>query len=201
MPRSKRAHVVHTSKTKKQTKLDKASKIESLRSQIESAKYVYLVSFDTVKTAPLQELRKNTPDSKFFFGKNTLVRLAIGTTPQTEVRDGIYKLSSKLKGSTALIVSSLPRPSMASQLSTAEEEFDVKLNLEGVWSEKTGFIDLSSSSVSQVEKAQKKTKKTAGRKTQRKQSSVTANEEEEMEEAQAQAMEDDEENETNLQLN
>lgn len=198
MPRSKRARVVHTSKTKKQTKLDKSSKVDSLRSQIESAKYVYLVSFDTVKTAPLQELRKNTVDSKFFFGKNTLARLAMGTTPETEVRDGIYKLSSKLKGNKALIISSLPKSSMTSQLSNAEEELDIKLSLDGVWSEKTGFIDLSPSA---SDKAQKKVKKTSVRKKERKQSSTTVNEDEEMEEAPVKAMEDDEENEANLQLN
>lgn len=202
MPRSKRARVVHTSKTKKQTKQEKEKKIESLRNNVEKSKYVYLLSYDSVKTSPLQEIRKSLTDSQIYLGKNTLAQVALGTSPQNEIRDGISNLSNKLKGKRALLLSIHPKSVILKQLAEAEESHDIKFTMDGLWSDKTGFIDLSPSSVSVTSSKNKvlKGKKNTKASVKRKQLSSQVNEEE-MEESQEQSMEDEDENETNLALN
>lgn len=197
MPRSKRARLVHTSKTKKQTKQQRVEKVDALRNLLQEAKYVYVLAYDDLATANLQQVRRLCQGSKFFFGKNTLAQLALGRTPQEEVRDGICHLSKRLKGKKALLVSHQPKSVIQKQLAEAEEALDVKLTMEAIWSEKTGFIDLLQAKLEPQGKTSKQATKKATAK--RKQLSSRVNEEE-MEGLQEQQMED-EENETNLALN
>ena len=105
-------------------------------------------------------------------------------------------MSKLLKGKKALLVSSEPKSVIEKQLANAEESYDIKLTMEALWSDKTGFIDLLTAKTEPQRKAVKASKKATAK---RKQLSSRVNEEE-MEGLQEQAMED-EENETNLALN
>ncbi|XP_076160778.1 ribosomal protein LP0-like isoform X2 [Ptiloglossa arizonensis] len=51
----------------------------------------------------LKDLRAEWKDSRFFFGKNKVIALAFGKSPQNEIAEGIYKLSEALKGQCGLL--------------------------------------------------------------------------------------------------
>lgn len=51
----------------------------------------------------LKDLRSEWKDSRFFFGKNKVIALAFGKLPETEVTEGLHKLSLELRGQCGLL--------------------------------------------------------------------------------------------------
>lgn len=56
-----------------------------------------------MRSDKLTKLRIEWRDSRFFLGKNKVIALALGKTPEAEIADGISQLSSELKGEVGLL--------------------------------------------------------------------------------------------------
>ena len=76
--------------------------IQDVRTCAEKYKTIVLFSVENMRNNKLQDLRVEWRGSRFFFGKNKIVALALGKTPETEIIDGVSQLTSHLQGQCAL---------------------------------------------------------------------------------------------------
>ncbi|XP_012284605.1 mRNA turnover protein 4 homolog [Orussus abietinus] len=103
MPKSKRDKKISLTKTSKKGLLLKQQIVEDIRYCVEKYSRIFLFSVENMRNNKLKSLRSEWKDSRFFFGKNKIVALALGTSPEKEVADGLHKLSKVLKGQRGLL--------------------------------------------------------------------------------------------------
>lgn len=90
-------------KTSKKGKALKTHIIDDVKSCVEKYERIFLFSVRNMRNNKLKDLRDDWSDSRFFFGKNKVVAMGFGLKPETEIADGIHKLSNVLKGQCGLL--------------------------------------------------------------------------------------------------
>uniref|UniRef100_H2ZR34 Ribosome assembly factor mrt4 n=1 Tax=Ciona savignyi TaxID=51511 RepID=H2ZR34_CIOSA len=96
MPKSKRDKRVSLTQTKKGGLEAKQSLVEEVRKCVNLYDRIFLFSVCNMRNSKLKEVRNAWKHSRFFFGKNKVMALALGRSQETEVMTGLYKLSNKL---------------------------------------------------------------------------------------------------------
>ncbi|VVC90532.1 mRNA turnover protein 4 homolog [Leptidea sinapis] len=104
MPKSKRDKKVSLTQTNKKGLLLKQKMIEEVRSCLTKYENVFVFSVDNMRNTKLKDLRHQWKDSRFFFGKNKVMAVALGRTKSDEVDDQLNMLSKKLKGQCGLLM-------------------------------------------------------------------------------------------------
>eukprot|EP00163_Fabomonas_tropica_P007276 TRINITY_DN16_c0_g2_i7.p1 TRINITY_DN16_c0_g2~~TRINITY_DN16_c0_g2_i7.p1 ORF type:complete len:224 (+),score=35.51 TRINITY_DN16_c0_g2_i7:613-1284(+) len=104
MPKSKRDKVFHLTKTKSKGREAKAGLIEDLRDVIGEYDNIYVFSWDNMRNSALKDVRGEWTDSRFFLGRNKVMRIALGTSPTDEVEPGLHKIGNMLSGECGLLV-------------------------------------------------------------------------------------------------
>lgn len=100
MPKSKRDRPIFTSKTTK--KSNKAELIESVQETVETSNYTYVFEVENFRNNLMQPVRKHWRGSKFIFGKNTVIQLALGKTQHEEIRPKMAQVSQLVTGGRGL---------------------------------------------------------------------------------------------------
>nr|CAB3264018.1 mRNA turnover protein 4 homolog [Phallusia mammillata] len=103
MPKSRRDKRVSLTQTKKKGLESKQSLIEEVRNCLDLYERVFIFSVSNMRNSKLKEVRNTWKHSRFFYGKNKVMALAFGKTPETEVRTGLYKLAAKLQNEVGLL--------------------------------------------------------------------------------------------------
>eukprot|EP01099_Mayorella_cantabrigiensis_P004050 TRINITY_DN3045_c0_g1_i1.p1 TRINITY_DN3045_c0_g1~~TRINITY_DN3045_c0_g1_i1.p1 ORF type:complete len:220 (-),score=48.81 TRINITY_DN3045_c0_g1_i1:22-681(-) len=104
MPKSKRNRVISLTKVDKKIRGDKEKIVNELHEYLENYSSVYLFEIENMRNNKLKELRLNwTSDSRFFLGKNSLMEIALGRTPETEAKQNIHKLTKMISGECGLL--------------------------------------------------------------------------------------------------
>ncbi|CAK9832109.1 mRNA turnover protein 4 homolog [Anthophora retusa] len=103
MPRSKRDKKISLTKTSKKGLPLKQQVVEDVRNCVEKYERIFLLSVHNMRNNKLKDLRAEWRDSRFFFGKNKVIALALGKSPENEITAGLHKLSMKLKGQCSLL--------------------------------------------------------------------------------------------------
>ncbi|XP_035729293.1 mRNA turnover protein 4 homolog [Vespa mandarinia] len=103
MPKSKRDKKISLTKTNKKGKLLKQQIVEDIRNCATKYKRIFLISVQNMRNNKLKDLRNELKDSRFFFGKNKVIALALGRTPEKEVIEGVNVLSNELIGQCGLL--------------------------------------------------------------------------------------------------
>ncbi|XP_048508120.1 mRNA turnover protein 4 homolog isoform X2 [Athalia rosae] len=70
----------------------------------------------------LKDIRGNWKDSRFFFGKNKIMALGLGKSPEEEAEDGLHKLSAALKGQCGLLFTNRPKDEVLDWMEQYGEE-------------------------------------------------------------------------------
>ena len=109
MPRSSRAKLVSLTKTKPDRKALKGSLLSTVREACEAYSSAYALSFANQRASELKQLRAQWADSRFVIGKNRLMQLALGETPDTAHRPGMDALAGDLHGQVGLLFTNRPR--------------------------------------------------------------------------------------------
>ncbi|XP_069105916.1 mRNA turnover protein 4 homolog [Argopecten irradians] len=109
MPKSKRDKKISLTQTKKKGLELKQKLIEEIRNCADKYARIFTFSVHNMRNVQLKEVRNDWHNSRFFFGKNKVMSLALGRTPEDECRDGIHKLSSQLHGQTGLLFTNKPK--------------------------------------------------------------------------------------------
>ncbi|KPJ16646.1 mRNA turnover protein 4-like [Papilio machaon] len=104
MPKSKRDKKVSLTKTNKKGLVLKQKIIEEIRNSLSKYEHIFLFTVDNMRNTKLKDLRSEWKDSRFFFGKNKVMAVALGRTKSDEVEDQLNLLSKKLKGQCGLLM-------------------------------------------------------------------------------------------------
>ncbi|KAL8940015.1 MAG: hypothetical protein Q9216_003038 [Gyalolechia sp. 2 TL-2023] len=119
MPRSKRAKVVHLTKTQKKGKELTLRLYANVRECIEQYPYIYVFSVENMRNNYLKDVRTElSSDSRIFFGKSRVMAKALGDSPSTEPHPSTSLLSAHLTGPCGLIFSHRDPQSVLSYFST-----------------------------------------------------------------------------------
>lgn len=81
-------------KTNKKGLLLKQKTVEEIRNSITKYEHIFLFTISNMRNAKLKDLRSEWSDSKFFFGKNKVMALALGKTKSDEVEDQLNLVSN-----------------------------------------------------------------------------------------------------------
>lgn len=135
MPRSKRARLVALTKTPKRTSRDhKASFIREVRDAVDGHENLYLFSYSNMRSNKFKDIRihfrvgrlggdmavdedggsggggsSSDKPTRIFLGKNKLLQVALGRSPEDEYSDNLRHVSDQITGSVGLIFTSRPR--------------------------------------------------------------------------------------------
>lgn len=104
MPKSKRDKKVSLTKTNKKGLVLKQRIIEEIRNSLGKYEHIFLFTVDNMRNTKLKDLRNDWKDSRFFFGKNKVMAIALGKTKSDEIEEQLNLLSKKLKGQCGLLM-------------------------------------------------------------------------------------------------
>ncbi|XP_021196167.3 mRNA turnover protein 4 homolog [Helicoverpa armigera] len=110
MPKSKRDKKVSLTKTNKKGLLLKQKIIEEIRNSLSKYEHIFLFTVDNMRNTKLKDLRNEWKDSRFFFGKNKVMAVALGRTKSDEAEDQLNLLSKRLKGQCGLLMTNKDVP-------------------------------------------------------------------------------------------
>jgi len=109
LPKSKRDKEVSLTKVKKKTKETKTSLVDAIRVCVDEYKTLLLFTVENMRTTKFVQIRQEFKrDSRFFFGKNNIMAIALGRTPEDEYKDGLHKISKRLVGQCGLMFTNRP---------------------------------------------------------------------------------------------
>mmetsp|Transcript_61693 Transcript_61693/g.74229 ORF Transcript_61693/g.74229 Transcript_61693/m.74229 type:complete len:228 (+) Transcript_61693:133-816(+) len=131
MPQSKRAQAVALTQTSKKTRDHKTQTIKNLRNAIDEHATIYLFSYENMRSNKFKAIRMDfrptdaTDDSsRIFLGKNKLLQIALGKTPEDEYADNLHLLSKKMSGSVGLLCTNKSHGYVSDYFANlAEEDF------------------------------------------------------------------------------
>lgn len=104
MPKSKRDKKVSLTKTERKGLQWKQQIVEDIRNCVEKYPNVFLFSVHNMRNNLLKDLRSEwKKDSRFIFGKNRVMQLALGRSDADEAEPELHKLSSRLRGQCGLL--------------------------------------------------------------------------------------------------
>jgi len=108
MPRSKKSQLVTLSKTTTKGKEGKENLILLIRQCLEDFKHLYVFSFHNMRTSELKEVRTQWNTSRFFFGKNKVMQVALGRTDADEQKEKLHLVSERVQGNCCLFFTNEP---------------------------------------------------------------------------------------------
>ncbi|KAK0403303.1 hypothetical protein QR680_016849 [Steinernema hermaphroditum] len=104
MPRSKRDKEISLTKVKKKTRETKTSLVEDIKSCVDTYKNVFVFTIENMRSTKFIGVRQNfKQNSRFFFGKNNVMAIALGRKADDEYADELHKISECLKGQCGLM--------------------------------------------------------------------------------------------------
>jgi mRNA turnover protein 4 len=109
MPKSKRNRLVTLSRTRKKGFEGKRELVEQIHKCLEDYAFLYTFEVNNMRNALLKEVRAMWKNSRFFFGKNKVMAVALGRTPQEETKPNLHKVAEQLVGQTGLFFTNQPR--------------------------------------------------------------------------------------------
>jgi mRNA turnover protein 4 len=131
MPRSRRSQLVALTQTSKKTRDHKASVVQDIRSAVDDHESIFLFSYENMRSNLFKKVRMDfrEPDmegksSRIFLGKNKLMQIALGKTPEDEYADNLRAMSKHVTGSVGLLMTSKSREEVVRYFAElAEEDF------------------------------------------------------------------------------
>jgi mRNA turnover protein 4 len=105
---------VSLTKTKQDRRGNKSKLIDSIRAAAEQFSSAYVFSMENVRSERFKELRAEWSDSRFFLGKNRLMALALGETPEAAHRPALDELAADVHGDVGLLFTDRAHKAVAS---------------------------------------------------------------------------------------
>ncbi|KAL9119107.1 MAG: hypothetical protein Q9187_004336 [Circinaria calcarea] len=118
MPKSKRAKIVHTSKTEKKGKELTIRLYANVQECVAKYPYCFVFSVENMRNTYLKDVRAQLSDSRLFFGKTKVMAVALGLTPATEPAPNTSLLTPYMTGSVGLLFTPRDPSSILSYFST-----------------------------------------------------------------------------------
>ena len=112
------SHAEHLTKTSKRaTREHKSSYIQDVRDAVDNHDRVYLFSYENMRSSKFKDIRmhfRSSGDSmgvpsKIMLGKNKLIQIALGKTPEDEYADNLRHVSKEISENVGLLFTSRTR--------------------------------------------------------------------------------------------
>ncbi|KAL7069966.1 hypothetical protein ACQ4LE_010772 [Meloidogyne hapla] len=125
MPKSKRDKIVSLTKVKKKTKETKGKLIDEVRECLSKYNNLFVFSTANLRSNILIKIRQHfKQNSRIFYGRNSVMAVALGKTPEQEVENGLYQVAQMLKGPCGLMFTNEKKDNICKFFDEfAEEEF------------------------------------------------------------------------------
>lgn len=108
MPKSKRQRRKPLTKANKKGNDLKQNVVDAIRNAVDTYKSAYVFSFQNMRTNHFKNVRMDFKDSRFFLGKNKVMKLALGRSKEEEYAENLHRLSKDVSGNTGLLFTSKP---------------------------------------------------------------------------------------------
>ena len=105
MPKSKRKRKVALTKTEGKGAQLKIDLVEKIRDSVDSFKFLYVFSYENMRTSMFKKVRQELKESLLFLGKNKVMQVALGRDEAEEYGDELMKISNNLSGNRGLLFS------------------------------------------------------------------------------------------------
>lgn len=109
MPRSKRNRQISLTQTKKKGLQRKQTLIEEVRDAFDKYDKVFVYSVSNMRNTKLKDIRQEWKDSRFYFGKNKVMAVALGRRIDEDHRENLHKVSERLRGQCGLFFTNAPK--------------------------------------------------------------------------------------------
>ena len=94
MPKSKRQHLVHLSKTQPKGRPEKEKLFANVRACVGTYSSIYIYSVQNMRNQFLKIMREEWKGKgRFFYGRGRVMAKALGTTEEEEVETGLHQIS------------------------------------------------------------------------------------------------------------
>jgi len=103
MPKSKRDKKISLTKTAKKGLESKQKLIENFRNCVDTYRYLFIFSVANMRNNKLKDIRTAWKHSRFFFGKNKVMMVALGKGETDEYKDNLCKVSKYLRGEVGVL--------------------------------------------------------------------------------------------------
>ncbi|XP_028404967.1 mRNA turnover protein 4 homolog [Dendronephthya gigantea] len=103
MPKSKRNKLVSLTQTTKKGLELKSSLIKEVQECVDKYARIFVFSVENMRNSKLKDVRNEWKHSRFFFGKNKVMIVALGKDKQGEYKENLSKVSKHLKGQRGLL--------------------------------------------------------------------------------------------------
>jgi len=125
MPKNKRNKVVSLTKVKKKGKEWKDGVVSLVRQSLESYPYVYVFSFENLRSEAMRQVRDEHKETcRFVMGGTKLMRTALGKGPEDEQAPRVSELGEYLRGPVGLLFTRLPHDEVEALVAgCASEDF------------------------------------------------------------------------------
>ncbi len=103
--------------TAKKTRDHKSLFVSEVRAAIDDHATLYLFSYENMRSTKFKKIRQHfstsqdsdAASSRIFLGKNKLMQIALGRTPEDEYADNLRHVAKLTTGSVGLLVTSMPK--------------------------------------------------------------------------------------------
>lgn len=103
MPKSKRNRAYTLSKTRSKGYDLKRTLLQEVRDCCDKYSNIFVYDVANMRNTRIKELRTLWEDSRFFYGKNRVMQLALGRTEAEEYREGLSNVAERLRGNVGLL--------------------------------------------------------------------------------------------------
>lgn len=103
MPKSRRDKRISLTRTKKKGLETKQNLIEEVRDSVDKYARIVIFSVENMRNSKIKDVRNSWKHSRFFFGKNKVMMVALGKSAEEEYRDNLHRVSKRLMGNVGLL--------------------------------------------------------------------------------------------------
>uniref|UniRef100_A0A672RR91 Ribosome assembly factor mrt4 n=1 Tax=Sinocyclocheilus grahami TaxID=75366 RepID=A0A672RR91_SINGR len=114
-------YIVSLTKTTKKGLEAKQNLIEELRKCADIYRYVFVFSVENMRNNKLKDIRTAWKHSRFFFGKNKVMMIALGKGPTDEYKDNLHKVSKFLRGEVGVLFTNKTKDEVQEYFSNFKE--------------------------------------------------------------------------------
>ncbi|EGT33476.1 hypothetical protein CAEBREN_32388 [Caenorhabditis brenneri] len=123
MARSRRDKNVSLTKVKKKTKETKNNLVNEVRASVEQYKNLFIFTIANMRSTRFIAIRQKYKEtSRFFFGKNNVIAIALGKQKSDEYANQLHKASELLKGQCGLMFTNMSKKEVLTEFAQISEE-------------------------------------------------------------------------------
>ena len=155
MPKSKKNQRVNLTQTGKKDRDHKSKIVTAVRESVDTFDNTFVFAYDNMRSNKFKDVRMEFRDSRIFMGKNKLLQLALGRTPEDEYQENMRHASKLCSGSVGLLMTNRPKKEVVTYFQNLSSEDFARAGVEADRTVTLSQEEVSIHPVSMVEQFRK----------------------------------------------